>query len=451
MLALNHRAVAAIALFGLFLGGCGGGGGSTPAPSGPAISQFTSDRSGYYVGENARLTAVFANGAGVLQPDDIPVQSGQPVTISGLTQTIRYKLTVTSGTQSVSRDLDLNVSYRERTRAIDMPFARAEHAAVTLQDGRVIIFGGEDNGSVFPNSVWAFDPATERFSQISELATGRFGFIAVKLYDGDVLVAGGIRSLTGSPHAELIDGDTGAVSALPNAPQRDRVYAAASLLPNGAVLISGGQSGGNPDSTVEIYDPATDTFTLLPGTLHVGRAEHTSVRINDRRVLIYGGYTADGQPAPPELYDPVTATSTLLAAPETGVRARQVVHTMIDGGVLILGGMDADDQPIGSILRFDPASSAFSPFASMATPRASFAVGRLVDSRLLLVGGIHALVGGGTDATEVVGVDGGRRDGPAMTRGRFLHTVTALQSGKLLIVGGLDEARRAVASAEVFE
>ncbi len=97
---------------------------AAPAPSGPAISQFGSDRSAYYVGENAQLTAVFANGTGVLQPDDIPVQSGQPVTISGLTQTIRYKLTVTSGTQSVSRDLDLNVSYRERTRAIEMPFAR---------------------------------------------------------------------------------------------------------------------------------------------------------------------------------------------------------------------------------------------------------------------------------------------------------------------------------------
>jgi hypothetical protein len=38
-----------------------------------------------------------------------------------------------------------------------------------------------------------------------------------------------------------------------------------------------------------------------------------------------------------------------------------------------------------------------------------------------------------------------------MTRTRFLHTVTALQSGKLLVVGGLDEVRRAVASAEVFE
>ncbi len=124
---------------------------------------------------------------------------------------------------------------------------------------------------------------------------------------------------------------------------------------------------------------------------------------------------------------------------------------MIDGGVLILGGVDADDQPIGSILRFDPASSAFSPFASMATPRASFAVGRLVDSRLLLVGGIHALAGGGTDATEVVGVDGGRRGWAGDDEGRFLHTVTALQSGKLLIVGGLDEARSAVASAEVFE
>jgi hypothetical protein len=415
------------------------------------ITQFTSDRPAYYVGESAQLTAVFANGTGVLQPDDIPVRSGEPVTISGLTQTIRYKLVVTSGSQSVSRDLNLNVSYRERTRAIDMPFARGEHATATLQDGRVIIFGGEDNGSVFPAGIWAFDPATERFSEIGELATGRVGFISVKLYDGDILVAGGFRALTGSARAELINGTTGAVTPLPNAPQRDRTFAAASLLLNGTVLISGGSRGVGPDNTVEIYDPATRTFTLLPGTLQVARAEHTSVRIDERRVLIYGGYTADGRPAPPELYDPVSATSTLLPAPEPGARARHVAHTMIDGGVLILGGLDADDEPSSAILRFDPGSSTFAPFASMATPRASFGVGRLVDSRLLIAGGLHSITSDGTDTTEIVAVDGGRRDGPVMTRARFWHTVTTLQSGKVLIVGGLDESRRALASAEVFE
>lgn len=452
MIAHTPRAAAAILTIGIFLCGCGGGGGSASAPpASPVINRFTSDRSAYHVGDNAQLTAVFANGSGVLQPDDVPVQSGQPVTIDGLTQTIRYKLVVTSGGQSVSRELDLNVSYRERMRAIDMPFARAEHAAATLRDGRVIIFGGEDNGSVFPNSVWVFDPGTERFSQIGELATGRVGFVSVTLFDGDVLVAGGLRALTGSPGAELIDGDTGVSSPLPNAPQRERVFAAASLLLNGTVLISGGLRGAIPDNTVEIYDPANDTFTLLPGSLQVARAEHTSVRINERRVLIYGGYTVDGQPAPPELYDPVAATSTLLPAAESGARARHVAHTMIDGGVLILGGLDADDQPMSSILRFDPASSTFSPFASMATPRASFGVGRLVDSRLLLPGGTHSIAGAGTDTTEIVGVDGGRRDGPVMTRPRFLHTVTPLRSGKVLIVGGLDEARRAVAGAEVFE
>ncbi len=453
VLAHTYRAAAALVTLGILLSGCGGGGGGggSPPPTGPVINQFTSDRSAYYVGESARLTAVFANGTAVLQPDDIPVQSGQPVTISDLTHTIRYKLVVTGGAQSVSRDLDLNVSYRERTRAVDMPFARAEHAASTLQDGRVIIFGGEDNGPVFPDSVWAFDPATERFSQIGELATGRVGFISVKLYDGNILVAGGFRSLTGSPRAELINGSTGAATPLANAPQRDRTFAAASLLPNGTVLISGGLRGVGPDNTVEIYDPATGAFTLLPGTLQVARAEHTSVRIDDRRVLIYGGYTADGQAAPPELYDPVSTTSTLLPAPEPVARARHVAHTMIDGGVLILGGVDADDEPISAVLRFDPAANTFAPFASMATPRASLGVGRLVDSRLLIVGGLDTFTSDGTGTTEIMTVEGGRRDGPVMTRTRFWHTVTALQSGKLLIVGGLDESRRAVASAEVFE
>lgn len=444
----SRRVAAALIICGIFLNGCGGG--SAPSAT-PVIQRFTADRSAYYVGESARLTALFANGTGVLQPGDISVRSGQPITISNLSRSIRYTLVVTNRERSVSRDLDLNVSYRERTRAIAMPFARADHAAATLQDDRVIFFGGEDNGSALPNAVWAFDLQTERFARISDLATGRIGFIAVTLNDGDILVAGGLRAVSDAPRAELIDGRTGAVNALPNAPQRDRVFAAASLLLDGRVLITGGSSGVMPTNSVETYDPVTGAFTLLPGTLHVARAEHTSVRINERAVLIYGGYTADGQAAPPELFDPVSATSTLLAMPQPTAKARHAAHTMIDGGVLLLGGEDEADEPMRAILRFDPATSTFASFTAMATPRASFGVGRLVDSRLLVVGGVDSSVSRGTDTTELVSSNGVRRDGPLMSRQRFRHTVTALRSGKVLIVGGLDGSRRALASAEVFE
>lgn len=434
------------------LGGCGGGGGGggSPPSNDPAIDQFSSDRSAYYVGEDARLTAVFKNGTGLIKPDDIPVQSGQTVTIGSLTASTRYQLVVSNGTQTVTRDLNMSVSYRERMRAVPMPFARAEHAAVRLLDGRVLIFGGGDNSSAYPDSVWAFDPRTEQFTQISTLATGRVGFVSRSLNNGDVLIVGGERSLTGAPAAELIDGRTGAVTPIPNAPHHNRLFAAATLLMDGTLLICGGTRGG-ADNTVEIYDPVARTFTLLPGTMAVGRMDHTAVRIDQRRILIYGGFTVDGQAAPPEIFDPVSGTSTLLPAAEPDVRARHTAHTMQDGGVLIIGGENVDGQPTNSVLRFDPASGAFQPFTSFATPRSHLALGRLVDARILVTGGTPGIASEGTNTTELMTVEGVRRDGPTMSHGRFLHTVTVLQNGKLLIVGGLDASRAALASAEIFE
>lgn len=433
------------------LGGCGGGGGVSRPSNDPTIDQFTSDRSAYYVGDDARLTAVFSNGTGRIQPDDIPVQSGQTVTIPSLQTSIRYQLIVSNGTQTISRDLNLNVSYRERMRSVPMPFARAEHAAIRLLDGRVLIVGGEDNGSTFPNSIWAFDPRIEQFSQVSALASGRVGFVARSLNNGDVLIVGGARALTASPIAELIDGTTGAVTSLANQPHHNRLYAAATLLMDGTVLLSGGTRGTGTDNTLEIYDPVARTFTLQSGTMAVGRMDHTAVRIDQRRVLIYGGTTADGRAAPPEIYDPVSGTSTLPPAPEPDVRARQTAHTMQDGGVLIIGGENNDGQPTNSVLRFDPASGAFQPFTSFATPRSLLALGRLVDARILVTGGTTAIASEGTNTTELMSLDGVRRDGPPMSQGRFLHTVTALQNGKLLIVGGLAASRAALASAEIFE
>ena len=201
----TYRAAAALVILGVFLSGCGGGGGGgggEPPPAGPVISQFTSDRSAYYVGESARLTAVFANGTGVLQPDDIPVQSGQPVTISDLTRPIRYKLVVTNGAQSVSRDLDLNVSYRERTRAIEMPFARAEHAAaqavgrVSQQRIGMIEFPPYPDPRNAPKSPWfhvgpgagmSMIP-TESFKEVSSRVTQGEGISSIAATEDNIVL-----------------------------------------------------------------------------------------------------------------------------------------------------------------------------------------------------------------------------------------------------------------------
>lgn len=415
--------------------------------------QLKADSSSYFVGETAKITATFPSGTGRIEPGDIAVTNGQTITTPVLTANIRYKLTVTNGTETDIRYLDVAVRYRERMRALTAPFARSEHAAVALNDGRVIIFGGEGTENILPEKIYVFDSSDESFKQFGSLSSGRVAFTAVPLYDGDVLVYGGIPGLTNAPRAEIIDGQTGAVTPAEDQPAFNRLYAAATKLMDGRVLISGGMVTGQAYSqTVELYDPEDEAFTLLPGGLNVGRADHTMVRIDDRKFLIYGGVTFDNQPAPPELYDPATGDSTTLPDPEFGERYRHVAHTLQDGTVWILGGEDFDAQPLTSVQRFDPATSTFLQSFNLATPRSSAAVARLADARVLIAGGnttVSAL--SATQTTELLGAPTERRDGPQMNVKRKLHTATPLPNGKVLIFGGLDEQQRVLSSAEIFE
>ncbi len=435
----------------MVLAGCGGDD-PTPAPAGPVITAFSADAASYWLGEQARLTVVFSNGTGTLEPEGITVTSGQTVTTTMLSTPILYRLVVSDGTTTVSRTLNLDVRYRDRLRAVAMPFVRGEHRAVHLPDDRVLIIGGQNETTMLPGTVYAFDPATETFQPFAELGSGRIGHIAQGLYNGDVLVTGGSRAMPQASEAEVIDHVTGAVTPTLNSPVRRRMHAAATLLADGKVFICGGIVGVPVNDSVEVYDPETRTFTLLPGTLQVARSMHTVVRIDQRRLLVYGGFTSGSQPAPPEIYDIVAGTSTVLPAAEAGVRGNHGAITLQDGGILIVGGEDYDQMPLATVLRFDPGSTTFAPYATLATPRSATAINRLVDGRLLIAGGVTTLLSSdSTHTTELLSDTAQRRDGPDMGVRRRDHTVTRLNSGKLLIVGGLGTDLWPLASTEIYE
>jgi galactose oxidase-like protein len=439
----------------LLLAGCGGGGSgsdsSPPPPQAPAISSFAADQSAYFVGNTARLTAVFQGGNGRLDPGNMAIVSGQAVTTPILTDDVAYKLTVSNGTSSVSREITLDVSYRERMRTIAMPFSRNEHEAVTVPDGRVLIVGGDSFGETLPPAVYQFEPSNETFTKLGDLSTGRVGMVATALANGDVLVALGGRALMEAPPAEIMNGRTGAVSPTLGNPSHARHYASGTLLTDGRVLIAGGHGNSGADPTAEIFDPATGLFTLLPATMAKGRFSHSATRLDDGRVLIYGGHTNDNRPAPPEVFDPATATFVTLAAVEPNGRALHSAVKSSDGRVWILGGEDNDSTPLASVLRFD-AETHFALGPDLASPRTMLAAAPLSDGRLLISGGASTYaLDEVQSSSELVRNLQVRTNGPAMSAARITHTVTPLSNGKLLIVGGYNREGGVLATAEIFE
>ena len=175
------------------------------------------------------------------------------------------------------------------TPAGSLGTGRYGHTATLLPDGRVLIAGGVAGGDgafrlLATTETW--DPATGTFSPGREMLEAHANHTAVGLSDGTVLVVGGLRTQTEPAAAERTDLFSGAWTAT-GAPLRPRVLHTASLLPDGRVLLIGGTDGSSPLILSELWDPATDAFAEA-ASLPAPRAFHAATTLADSRVLVTG-------------------------------------------------------------------------------------------------------------------------------------------------------------------
>lgn len=219
-----------------------------------------------------------------------------------------------------------------------MRYARARGVAVTLSDGRVLVFGSRtDEGQVIVDdralsTAEVYDPATGRFS----LAGGLSGFevdppawakdymgggdvgevgALVALDDGGAMLVGHTEWQKHSADFSTsyrFDPNTKAwseierafVSVWDNGPRerrwsssgRDLGGAVVARLADGKVLVAGGggllvESQTPIIRVARLYDPATRTWSKLP-KMPVGRTGATVVPLDDGSILVIGGRTA---------------------------------------------------------------------------------------------------------------------------------------------------------------
>jgi len=119
----------------------------------------------------------------------------------------------------------------------DLGIARHKHDAVSLADGRVLVFGGSDQRDrVRYASAELYDPARNAFAPTASLRIPRFKVrdTAVRLRDGRVLVAGGGR------HAEVFDPRANVFRTVEGDLGEGYSFAASALLGSGDALVIGG-------------------------------------------------------------------------------------------------------------------------------------------------------------------------------------------------------------------
>jgi hypothetical protein len=212
------------------------------------------------------------------------------------------------------------------------------------------------------------------------------------------------------------------------------------------VLAAGGHDGTRTLSSAELFDPVTGVWSAA-GALKVARRNHAAVTLVDGRVLVVGGSPVQliGALASAELFEPATGEWTV-AASMAVARIDPTAVLLADGRVLVVGGSDVDRRTLRSAEVFDPATGTWSPVEAPGWGHSGAqAAVVLKDGRVLFVSGMQAeLYEPSTGRWTKAGPAGG-----AAGTHRASHTVTRLEDGRVLVVGG--HTSRAAETAEVFD
>ena len=151
------------------------------------------------------------------------------------------------------------------TEAAPMPRARTQHSAITLFDGRVLVTGGIDADGAATNTTFIYDPATDSWTDGPLMTVARLQQVAVALPTGDVLFAGGNGVASGTSEVYRFAEGRFIESGTLVTP---RLVAQGAALGDGRVVLSGGlplrMIEFAPLRSVEIWDPKTGLWSELP-------------------------------------------------------------------------------------------------------------------------------------------------------------------------------------------
>src|SRR6266550_1492775 len=214
--------------------------------------------------------------------------------------------------------------------------ARRGHTATLLQDGKILIVGG-DNQNGIVGQAEIFDPATKTSTSGPSLATARTDHSAIALSDGRVLVIGGRDQSGPLTSSEIYDPLTGSITSGPSM-TTPRSGHTATILSDSKILVAGGDAAGS----AEIYNPATQRFSLIAANMAMARKFHSAILTNSGQALIVGGVKAQNAILnTAEVYDPAAQSFYLPPTDMQTSRAFATLRLLSDGKVQIIGG-DSD-------------------------------------------------------------------------------------------------------------
>jgi len=266
---------------------------------------------------------------------------------------------------------------------------------VVLSDGRVFVNGGNLAYDPFHGHLKnaAFDPATGNFTDLQNMAHGRWYPTVTTLGDGSVMTFSGLDENGNTNTTVEIYTPGSGWSQQYAAGWTPPLYPRMHLLPNGNVLYSGSGTGSR------IFNTSTKTWSGVVATTNYAgtRGYGTSVLLPLRpsngykgRVMIFGG----GNPATAttEILDTSAPTLQWQSGPAMSQARIEMNATILPNGkILATGGSVKDEDTSTKSLNadlYDPVSGTFSSAGQNVYARVYHSNALLLpDATVLLLGG----------------------------------------------------------------
>jgi Kelch motif protein len=240
---------------------------------------------------------------------------------------------------------------------------RAFAVAARLPDGDHMIFGGNDGalqGGTYLKTSERYGRKLQTFSAGPDMQTERSFAASVVLNDGRVLICGGNNDLNvPQASAEIYDPATNTIAPTAGPMSQARYFHSLVKLANGRVAAIGGSTAVDNSSpinaafkivtsatkSVEIFDPASGTWSNPPSLLLPrARTGIAAALLPDGRVLVAGGAGPNVLfPGIPEFFKTAWVTNTAVTSwTQTGdldtERALATTTTLPDGKIMVSGG-----------------------------------------------------------------------------------------------------------------
>lgn len=239
-----------------------------------------------------------------------------------------------------------------------------------------------------------------------------------------------------------------------------RGTATTTVLEDGRVLVAGGGVGNIPVASAELIDPASGESSAT-GELNIARRGARAVLLDDGRVLVSGGFAEGDLLASTEVYDPAAGTWAEVAAMATG-RLGHTLTLLPDGRVLATGGSTpgAEEVAVGgqtvtpddSVEVYDPATDTWSEAGNLSSPRFEHTATAIDGGKVLVLGGTGPE--GVLSSAEIYDPAASVATGAGnLNRARTNHAAARMADGRVFVAGGAGGANgdQSLTSAEIFD